>query len=342
MLRCRKCWKGWSLKFWKAGVGYSTSDSATLVCSSFQIKSFVDLSTFALKSQHLRFLQDFTVWPKRLRPKRPDLFRILTPCTSTQRKLENEQRKSYWILISSCWPTDIWLFNFYRKRGLGPDQIHYNLSRLWSRLHTTLAQITWITPKLRYTVLKIFSPFRIFEQLALALQTEFALKFFAVLNVLFKFRILLLPLKIECVLNSLYWKYILYHWGFLSNLRLPWKTELPWNFSLYWIHFLPFRIFQRLCTYLEKQSLPWKFSLYWISFLNSEFLSNLRLPWKQCALNSLYWNIFSHSGFLSNLRLPWKQSLPRKFSSRGAAAPPRPPASYAYVQCIYDITFGML
>ena len=27
---------------------------------------------------------------------------ILTPCTSTKRKLENEQRKNYRILISSC------------------------------------------------------------------------------------------------------------------------------------------------------------------------------------------------------------------------------------------------
>ena len=27
-----------------------------------------------------------------------------------------------WILISSCWPTDIRLFDYYRKRGLGPDQ----------------------------------------------------------------------------------------------------------------------------------------------------------------------------------------------------------------------------
>ena len=48
-------------------------------------------------------------------------FIILTPCTSTQRKLENEQRKSYRILISSCWTTDIRSFDFYRKRGLGPD-----------------------------------------------------------------------------------------------------------------------------------------------------------------------------------------------------------------------------
>jgi len=30
----------------------------------FWIKPFVDLSTFALKSEHVRILQDFIVWPK--------------------------------------------------------------------------------------------------------------------------------------------------------------------------------------------------------------------------------------------------------------------------------------
>ena len=55
--------------------------------------------------------------------------------TSTHCKPENKQRKSYRILISSCWPADIWLFDFHRKRELGPDQSHYNQSRLWYRLH---------------------------------------------------------------------------------------------------------------------------------------------------------------------------------------------------------------
>jgi len=44
---------------------------------------------------------------------------------------------------------------------------------------------------------------------------------------------LLLPWKKEGALNSLYWIFIFYYSGFLSNLRLPWKTELPWSFSLY-------------------------------------------------------------------------------------------------------------
>jgi len=50
--------------------------------------------------------------------------------------------------------------------------------------------------------LKIFSPFRIFEQLVLALKHS-------------------CPEIFHCI------EYTFYHSGFLSNLRLPCKTELP-------------------------------------------------------------------------------------------------------------------
>ena len=44
----------------------------------------------------------------------------------------NEQWKSYRILMSSCWPTDIRLFDFYTKqvqiKVIGPNQSHYNQS----------------------------------------------------------------------------------------------------------------------------------------------------------------------------------------------------------------------
>jgi len=118
-------------------------------------------------------------------------------------------KESYRILISSCWTTDIQLFDFYRKRGLGPDQSHCNQSRLWSRLQTTLAKITRIATKWTFiesfftvhdfwatcaclknrvvweflTVLKYILSFRIFEQLALALKNWVALKFLIVLNI---------------------------------------------------------------------------------------------------------------------------------------------------------------
>ena len=40
------------------------------------------------------------------------------------------------------------------------------------------------------------------------------------------------------------------------------KQSFPAKFSLRWIYFLPFKIFEQLCAYPEKQSLPWNFSLY--------------------------------------------------------------------------------
>ena len=68
------------------------------------------------------------------------------------------------------------------------------------------------------------------------------------------------------------------------------------------------------CACPEKTELPWNFSLYWIHFLHSGVLSNLRLLWKtELPWNfSLYWIcIFYHSGVLSKLRLFWKFSSPR-------------------------------
>ena len=210
---------------------------------------------------------------------------ILTPCTSTQRKLENEQRKSYRILMSNCWTTDI--------RSIS-DHSRHNRSRLWSRLHTALAQITRIALKWIYTVFKIFSPFtifglalkkqscpenfhcieytvyiqifwatcacpekqscpefftvlqyflsfRIFKQLVLALKNRVTLKIFTVLNILFAFRSfeqLALALKNRVALELFTVLQYFYHSRFLSNLRLPWKAELPWIFHCIAIFFI--------------------------------------------------------------------------------------------------------
>jgi len=55
-----------------------------------------------------------------------------------------------------------------------------------------------------FTPLKYFLSFRIFEELALALKTEFSLKFFTALKIVFTFRVfeqLVLALKIEFALN---------------------------------------------------------------------------------------------------------------------------------------------
>ena len=182
-----------------------------------------------------------------------------------------------------------------------------NQSWLRSRLQTTLAQIGQIAPKWIYTVLKIFSPFTIFEQLALALKKQscpeifhcikyifyhsgflinfvlalknrVALEFITVLNILFTFRSFeqLALFFREGSLNLLYWIYIFYYSGVLSNLRLPWKTEGALEFFTVLKILLTFRIFEQLaCARPEKQRVPWYFSLYWTCiFYHSGFLNN--------------------------------------------------------------------
>ena len=91
------------------------------------------------------------------------------------------------------------------------------------------------------------------------------------------------------------------------------KQSFPWKFSLYWIYFLPFRIFEQLCACPENQSCPGIFHCIEYTFYFQEFWATcMRLPWEiEGALNSQYWlYIFDHSGFLSNLRLPCKTELP--------------------------------
>ena len=192
--------------------------------------------------------------------------------------------------MSICWTIDIQLFDFYRKRGLGADQSHYNQSRRWSWLHTTLAQITRIAPKWITLYWKFFHSSRFWATCAFPEKKQSCPEIF------------------HCI------EYIFYYSGFLSTALALKKTELPTNFSLYWIYFLHSGVLSNL-------RLPWKTkgalnSNYWIYFLLFRILSNLRLPWKtELPWNfSLYLNIFYHSGFLSNLRLPWKRKLPWKFS----------------------------
>ena len=73
---------------------------------------------------------------------------------------------------------------------------------------------------------------------------------------------------------SLYWIYFL-HSGFLSNLRLLWKTECVLKFFTVLNILFTFKIFEQLALAL-KNSVPWNFSLYWISFYIQEF-------WATCA-----------------------------------------------------------
>ena len=139
--------------------------------------------------------------------------------------------------------------------------------------------------------MKKFSPFRFLSNLRFPWKTEFALKFFTVLNLSFTtqdfWATCACPEK-QCALNSLYWIYIFYHSGFLSNMRLPWKIEFTLKFFTVLNILFTFRIFEQLALTLKNRVCP-------------EFI----------VLNI----IFYHSGFLNNLHLPWKKEFALKFST---------------------------
>ena len=217
----------------------------------------------------------------------------------TPKNIKTSKQRNTEILISSCWTLDIRLFDFYRKRGLGPDQIHYNHSLLWSRLHTTLAQITRTTPKWIYTewtVSIMFSTFKIFEQLVLPLKNRVCLEIFHCIEYTFYipdfWETCACNEKQSCLKFSLS-SNTFYHSGILSNLRLPWKTVCP-EFTVLNIYFLSFWIFEQLMFAL-KNRIAWKSSLYWNIFVIQEF-------WVTCAC-------------------PENRACPEFFQARGAAAP---------------------
>ena len=220
------------------------------------------------------------------------------------------------------------------------------------------AEITRITPKWIYTehtVLKIFSLFRILSKLRLPWKTEFALKIFTVLNIFLTIQdfeqLCAYPekqglpwifhcieifcifqdfwatcacpekqctLKIFTVLNIQYF----IHSGFLSNLFLPWKQSVPWNFNCIEIFFI-FHDFWETCAYPENRVCPANFHCieynfcihdFWatcaalknrvcpeftvlnIYFLSFKILSNLLLPWTEFALNRVCPEIFKSGG----------------------------------------------
>jgi len=102
----------------------------------------------------------------------------------------------------------------------------------------------------------------------------------------------------------------------LTNLRLPWKTELALKFFTVGLlkYFLSFRIFQQLALALKNRVCPevtvWNMGLYFLSF---RILNNFRLSWKtEFALNFFtalkYFLIFQD--FWATCACPEKQSLP--------------------------------
>ena len=153
-------------------------------------------------------------------------------------------------------------------------------------------------------------------------------------------------------------EHIFYHSGFLNNLRLPWKTEMPEIFHCIEYTFT-FRSFEQLSLALKNSVCPEIFHCFEHLFHHSGFLSNLRLPWKQslpwihcieytffivqdywasCACPEkqlpwnipLHWNLFIVQDFSPTRACPENRFCAEIFQDRGGGGPPEPRASHAY------------
>ena len=136
----------------------------------------------------------------------------------------------FWETLRLSWKTECalnslyWIHIFYHSRFLSTCSEKQSCSEIshciennfdHSRFLSNLC-LLWKTVVLKFfTVLKYVLSFRIFEQLSLALTTEFALIFLTVLNIYLSFRMFeqlcACPEIIHCI------EYIFYHSGFLRN-----------------------------------------------------------------------------------------------------------------------------
>jgi len=183
-----------------------------------------------------------------------------------------------------------------------------------------------------------FLPFRILEQLGLALKKQSCPEIFHCIEIYFIIQDFWATR--DCPEKQLPWNFPLYWMCTLFIIQEFWETcaypqqqSMPWidcteyvflfiqdfsatcacpekhscpeNFHCIEYVFFIIQEFWATCAWPQKQSCPGIFHLYWNNFYNSGFLSNLRLPWNF----SLYWIYFLHLGVLSNLRLPWNFSL---------------------------------
>ena len=111
------------------------------------------------------------------------------------------------------------------------------------------------------------------------------------------------------------------HWLKYTVLKIfspcPEKQSLPWNFLLYWIYFLSFRIFEQLALVLKNRVCPEIFPCrtYWVYFYIHDIWATCACPEKQSVpwINCIEYTFFHHSVFLSKLRLPWKTRVAQKF-----------------------------
>ena len=114
--------------------------------------------------------------------------------------------------------------------------------------------------------------------------------------------------------------------GFASNLRLrlPWNTKISLKIVTVLNKFFTFRIFEELALALQNRVCP-EFTVLNIYFYHSEFLSNLRLPWKTATLKifTVLKNIFIIQDFWATCACPENRVCPEILQDGGL--PPYPP-----------------
>ena len=159
-----------------------------------------------------------------------------------------------------------------------------------------------------------FFPFRIFEQLAHALKTEFARNF------------------------SLRWVYF-YIQDFWASCACPKKQSWPENFPCIEI-FFNIQDFWAACACPENRVCP-EFTVLNIYLLPFRIFEQLALAVKNTNCPEIFHCIkifFIIQDFLASCACPENRVCPEIFQNNGGGRPPRPPASYAYASYIINYT----
>jgi len=106
------------------------------VCSFFLNKTVADLSKFALKSEHIRFLQNFIVWPKCLETET-----FMSPCPNYVTK---------WIFTGEMYPR----FTMILSESIVNPAVFEHNSVKYSPFSTNSTSTPWsgIGVKLEYVV----------------------------------------------------------------------------------------------------------------------------------------------------------------------------------------------
>jgi len=187
-------------------------------------------------------------------------------------------------------------------------------TRAWSRPKsfypvTTLVQIIhYASPNYTYhpqvnihwiIVLKIFSPFRIFEQIAPALKNS------------------VFPEIFHCIECAFYIQ------DFWATCSCPEKQSVPWIHCIEYIFFI-IQDFWATCACLEKQSLPWIHCSEYIFFIIQDFCANCTCP-EKLSCHDIFHCIAVFliiQDFWATCACPENGFSPRIFQAKGTATAP--------------------